>query len=93
MLFSFSIIKNTDFASLIILVRSASYGKGVPVKLSGGENLDGLGLKRGPEVALHAHKIAANIGVAASQHAIAVSLALERGEESSSNDLAVLYEV
>ncbi len=84
-------VKYADFVSLIILGRSASYGKGVPTKLSGGENLDSLGLKRDPEAALHVHEIAANIGVAASQHAIAV--ALGRGEESLSSDLSVLYEV
>ncbi len=91
--FPSTIIENTDFVSLIILVRSASYGKGAPTKLSGGENLNSLGLKRDPEAALLVHSVAANIGVAASQYAIAVSLASERGEEPSINDLAVLYEV
>ncbi len=71
---------------------SASYGRGAPLTLSGGENLDSLGLKRDPAAALRVHKIAANIGDAASQYAIGVSFANEK-EGSSSNDLAVLYEV
>ncbi len=87
-------MSNTDYyVSCIIVACSASYGRGAPPILSNGEKLDSLHLERDPAAALNVHKIAANIGDAASQYAIAVSLTSEIGEKSSSNDLTVLYEV